>query len=106
MMSFALFPRGYMPVRTTHGFTITLCSAAGLVTRLADGPAEAPRRHVGSEKCDLVGAGAAILPQSTLFVTPFLAPAAMSLWSVRHFALRFRSAFDPNAPPTAPPIHQ
>ena len=103
MVSFSVFPRGYMPARTASGFTIVLCSGFGLKSKAVDAPAETPRRHIGSEKCDMVGA-AAILPPPAAFIPPVAAPVALSLWSVRSFAIRFLSAFDPNAPPTAPPL--
>lgn len=104
MFSFSMFPRGFMPARTASGFTIVLCSAAGLQAKAVDAPAQSPRRHIGSEKCDMVGAAAAVLPQALVFPAPPAGLGTLSLWSVRSFALRFRSVFDPNAPPTAPPL--
>ena len=104
MFSFSMFPRGFMPARTASGFTIVLCSAAGLQSKAVDAPAQAPRRHIGSEKCDMVGAPAAVLPPHMAFPAPMAGPAILSLWSVRSFQLLFRSVFDPNAPPTAPPL--
>ena len=104
MLSFSLFPRGFMPARTASGgFTIVLCSASGLTYTAADAPAEAPRRHIGSQKCDLVGA-AAVMPPAVALQAPLVMPLALSQWSVRAFALRFVGVFDPNAPPTAPPL--
>lgn len=105
MFSFSMFPRGYMPARTAAGgFTIILCSASGLAAKAVDGPVQPPRRHVGSETCDMIGAPAAVLPPTVAFPAPLAGPGLLTSWSVRSFALRFRSAFDPNAPPTAPPL--
>lgn len=104
MISFSMFPRGFMPARTASGFTIVLCSASGLQPKSVDAPAQAPRRHIGSEKCDMVGAAAAVLPPALVLPAPPVGLGVLSLWSVRLFELRFRSAFDPNAPPTAPPL--
>jgi len=104
MASFSLFPRGYMPARTATGFTIVLCSASGLKSKTADAPAQTPRRHIGSEKCDMVGAAAAVLPPALILPAPTVGLGALTLWSVRAFELQFRSVFDPNAPPTAPPL--
>lgn len=104
MVSFSMFPRGFMPARTASGFTIVLCSAAGLQAKQIGSPAQPPRRHIGSEKCDMVGAPAAVLPPPMVFPAPMVGLTTLTLWSVRSFELQFRSVFDPNAPPTAPPL--
>jgi hypothetical protein len=102
MLSFSLFPKGYMPARTASGYTIVLCTAAGLSYKSVDAP-QKPRHHIGSERCDLISA-AAVLPPTTILPAPPETLSELSLWSVRAFTLRFRAVFDPNAPPTAPPL--
>ena len=105
MISFSMFPRGFMPARTASGgFTIVLCSASGLKAKTVDVPAQTPRRHIGSTNCDVVGAAAAVLPPALGLPSPPTGLGLLSLWSVRAFLLGFTSAFDPNAPPTAPPL--
>ena len=106
LFSFSLFPRGYMPVRTTGGFTIVLCSAADLETRSVDADgANRPRQHIGSVNCDIAGAPAAAVldaPVDLRFPLPALLPTL--LWPISVIEIVFRSLFDPNAPPTAPPL--
>ena len=106
LLSYSLFPRGYMPARTVDGATIVLCSAVGLDARSVDSDGDSrPRRHIGSVKCDIAGGPtAAVLDTPMRLAAPAPILAATPLWPVSAASILFRSLFDPNAPPTAPPL--
>ena len=99
----SLFPRGYMPVNSGHSIVIALCSSAGSKTVTLDFGGKLPDHHTGSNCCDGL---LPVLPQVPEFVGlpallyGTLAPILPPDW----FATPLLAAFDPNAPPQAPPF--
>lgn len=103
LVASAMFPRGYMPARSADGFTIVLCSAVGLTSAPAGDAPDIPRRHIGSVKCDALGPAPAILPPAIVAPAPPVAVVFLATWAATAVVQLFRAAYDPNAPPTAPP---
>jgi hypothetical protein len=105
MLAGSLFPPGYMPVGRADSVTIVLCSASGPRTVTLDLDRNSvPNQHSGSTSCDRVAALGAVLPEPpsipepVSYAEPLPEPPPSRIWQP------FRSAFDPNAPPQAPPL--
>lgn len=100
----SLFPRGYMPVGTSHRVTVVLCSASGERTASLDlGKKSAPRRHSGSSNCDGLFTGLAVMPTETPTPARHAGWVAARALPLPRVAVARYFHFDPNAPPHAPP---
>lgn len=105
MLAGSLFPPGYMPVARGDTVTITLCSASGPKQVTLDlGRDSAPSQHSGSSNCDRIAAAGALIPEAPRIAEPVSYPLVPSERPPERLWQPFRSAFDPNAPPHAPPL--
>lgn len=99
----SLFPPGYMPVNTGRSLVIALCSSVGAKTVKLDLGGELPDHHTGSTCC--VGALPVLPRLPEIIGLPALSyPAPPAILPPDWLVTTLFAAFDPNAPPQAPPF--